>query len=190
MLRELAEVASALLHADSALRRPESNAKMTMPADTVRPDSAATIAGSMPGLATPAADAMLELLLVSRREHAVYNSVGQHLPALRRRRPFNPAYMNPADAERIGVVDDATVLIESATGSIRAVVQCAPDVRQGVVSLAHGFEPTTGEGRAASTAALIDDANGYDPISGLPRMSAVPVRVRKAAAATPITTSE
>ena len=147
MLRELAEVESALPHADSGLRRPELDSIGTKPADPTAPDLRVNLSGPAPGSTTRAADATLELLLVSRREHAVYNSVGQHLPALRRRRPFNPAYMNPADAARIGVADDATVVIESAAGSIRAVVQCAPDVRQGVVSLAHGFEPTTG-GRA------------------------------------------
>ena len=45
----------------------------------------------------------LELLLVSRREHATYNSVGHALPALLRRRPYNPAYLNPDDARRLGV---------------------------------------------------------------------------------------
>jgi hypothetical protein len=43
------------------------------------------------------------------------------------------------------------------------------------VSIAHGFEP-------ASTAALVDDEHGYEPLSGLPRMSAVPVVVRAATA--------
>ena len=47
--------------------------------------------------------AAVELLLVSRREHAIYNSVGHALPALRRRRPYNPAYLNPDDARRLGV---------------------------------------------------------------------------------------
>jgi anaerobic selenocysteine-containing dehydrogenase len=123
----------------------------------------------------------VELLLVSRREHAVYNSVGQQLPALRRRRPFNPAYLNPADAERIGVEDGDTILIESTCGAVRAVLQSAPDVREGVVSLAHGFESSDGEGQGACTARLVDDANDYDAISGQPRMSAIPVRVRRAA---------
>ena len=125
----------------------------------------------------------LELLLVSRREHAVYNSVGQQLPALRRRRPFNPAYLHPDDAARVGLADGDTILIESAVGAVRAVLQFAADVRPGVVSLAHGFEQRNGDGRGASTSALVDDAHDFDPISGLPRMSAIPVRVSKAAQA-------
>jgi len=124
----------------------------------------------------------LSLLLTTRREHAVYNSVGHHLPALRRRRPFNPAYLNPADARRLGAVDGTAIVIESSVGAVTAVLQCAPDVREGVVSIAHGFEAGTGDGRGASTAALIDDERDFEPLSGLPRMSAVPVRVRRAGA--------
>ena len=72
-------------------------------------------------------------------------------------------------------------MIEPAIGAVHAVLQCAPDVREGVVSLAHGFEATDDEGRGASSSVLVDDASDYDALSGLPRMSAVPVRVRTAA---------
>ncbi|MCX7051802.1 MAG: molybdopterin-dependent oxidoreductase [Proteobacteria bacterium] len=121
----------------------------------------------------------LRLLLVSRREHALYNSVAHDLPALRRRLPHNPAHLNPQDAARLGIVDGAIVEIESAVGGIRAVAHLAPDVREGVVSIAHGFA-------GACTAALIDDATDYEALSGLPRMSALPVTVRPATA-TPTT---
>jgi hypothetical protein len=49
-----------------------------------------------------------------------------------------------------------------------------------VVSLAHGFEAGQGDPRAANAAVLVDDVEGSDPLSGLPRMSAIPVRVRRA----------
>jgi anaerobic selenocysteine-containing dehydrogenase len=119
-----------------------------------------------------------ELLLVSRREHAVYNSVAHHLPALRRRRPFNPAYMNPADAARLGLEDGCKVTLQTRVGTIDAIVQCAPDVRAGVVSMAHGFDAEAGEGHA-TTSALVDDERDYEAITGLPRMSAIPVRVTR-----------
>ncbi len=124
----------------------------------------------------------LRLLMVSRREHALYNSVAHDLPALRRRLPHNPAHLNPVDAARLGVVDGATVEIASSVGRIHAVVHLAADVREGVVSIAHGFAD-------ACTAALIDDATDYEALSGLPRMSAVPVTVRPAIAAPARTTA-
>jgi anaerobic selenocysteine-containing dehydrogenase len=133
----------------------------------------AAIAAQAPGLADG-----LSLSLVSRREHATYNSVGHALPALRRRRPFNPAYLNPEDARRIGAREGSLLEIESAVGRLQAIAQPADDVREGVVSLAHGFEAGQGDARAANVAELVDDVTGSDPLSGLPRMSAIPVTVR------------
>ncbi len=49
--------------------------------------------------------------------------------------------------------------------------------------MAHGFDPLAGAGRNGSTAALVDDEKDYEPLSGLPLMSAIPVRVRGADAA-------
>ena len=134
------------------------------------------VAAPVTGLA---ADGGIELLLVSRREHAVYNSVAHHLPALRRRRPFNPAYVNPVDAQRLGLEDGDAIEIESSVGRVNAILQRAPDVREGVVSMAHGFDPLAGAGLSASTAALVDDERDYEPLSGLPRMSAIPVWLRR-----------
>ncbi|MGB7903828.1 MAG: molybdopterin-dependent oxidoreductase [Steroidobacteraceae bacterium] len=151
------------------------SARLTSPAAAARAGASLPAAG-------PAVDGAVELLLVSRREHAVYNSVAHHLPALRRRRPFNPAYVNPADARRLGLEDGGAIEIESSAGRVNAVLQFAPDVREGVVSMAHGFDPLAGAGQGASTAALVDDENDYEPLSGLPRMSAIPVRLRRRAA--------
>ena len=112
-------------------------------------------------------------LLVTRREHAVYNSVGQRLPALRKRLSHNPAYVHPEDADALGLLDDMPIEIESRHGRTRARVRLADDIRRGVISLAHGFED-------ANPAALIDDASSFDALSGLPRMSAIPVRILRA----------
>jgi anaerobic selenocysteine-containing dehydrogenase len=116
------------------------------------------------------ADPEYPWLLITRREHAVYNSVGQHLPALRKRLSHNPLYVHPEDADTLGLTDDMTVEVESRHGRTRAQVRRAQDIRRGVMALAHGFE-------GANPAALIDDASDYDRLSGLPRMSAIPVRI-------------
>ncbi len=124
------------------------------------------------------------LLLVSRREHAVYNSVAHHLPALRRRRPFNPAYVNPADAQRLGARgrqrDRDRILGGSpCTRHCNSPRTCArASCRWRMVSTA-----LAGAGQGASTSALVDDEHDYEPLSGLPRMSAIPVQVRRAATA-------
>lgn len=126
------------------------------------------------------------LLLTSRREHAVYNSVGHALPALARKRPFNPVYLSPADAAALGVDTGDRVELETASGCVPGIAEVADDLREGVVSVAHGFPNRATEDGFAGTAVaeLLDDAVGYDRISGLPVMSAVPVVVRAASRAT------
>lgn len=154
------------------------------------PDMLAELDGIGAGLAAaaPAVPAgttteELQLLLVSRREHAVYNSVGHHLPALAAKRPYNPVYLNPEDAAQLGVDAGARVEISNTIGCETGMVAIDATLRPGVVSVAHGF-PGAAQGesltfRGTSTAALIDDTQGYDAHSGLPRMSAVPVTVRR-----------
>lgn len=126
--------------------------------------------------------ASISLLLVTRREHAVYNSVAHHLPALAARRPYNPVYMNIDDAEQLGVVDGQEIELSSAQGNVVGLVALDNTLRRGVCALAHGF-PGGAQSRSeafcgTSVAVLIDDSKDYDAHSGLPRMSAIPVEVR------------
>ena len=121
----------------------------------------------------------LDLLLVSRRQHGVYNSVGHSLPALAKKVPFNPIFMNPDDAAKLGVKNGDTVQLATARATVSGTVEVASDVRRGVVSVAHGFPNSRSidgkPGQAGtSTSALLNDEIEYDPISGLPVMSAVP----------------
>jgi len=122
--------------------------------------------------------------LISRRLREVCNSVGRELPSLRAKRPYNPAFMHPDDLAALGVRDGETVEIESARARVRAIVEASPDVRPGVISMAHAWGSAPGEdddarGAGTSTARLIDNASGYDPISGIPVQSAIPVNVRR-----------
>jgi hypothetical protein len=49
--------------------------------------------------------------------------------------------------------------------------------------MAHGFDAGGADGSpTASTAALVDDERDWEPLSGLPRMSGIPVRVTRVAA--------
>ncbi len=121
----------------------------------------------------------LEMLLVSRREHSVYNSVGHRLPALQKKRPYNPAYINPNDARQLGVVDGDKISIRTELSAEQAIVEIEDAIRAGVVSISHAFpnSATQMNGNGTSTSALIDDTQHYDRFSGMPRMSAIPVSV-------------
>jgi hypothetical protein len=63
------------------------------------------------------------------------------------------------------------------------VAQATTDVRPGVVSMAHarGGEPAD-DGRVrtigSSTARLVSVERDFEPVSGIPRQSAIPVNVR------------
>jgi len=121
--------------------------------------------------------------LVSRRMLEVYNSTGDRLPGLRRRYPYNPAFMHPGDLERLGVRPGDVVRIDSAHDFIYGVVESTTDVLPGVVSMAHarGGEPERDDevrARGSTTGRLVSVERDFEPISGIPRQSAIPVNVR------------
>ena len=121
--------------------------------------------------------------LVSRRLKHVVNSLGRELPALAAVGTTNPAYLHPDDADSLGVADGDLVLIESPHGSITGVAIGAPDVKQGVVSMAHSWGGASTDddvrGHGVPTNRLVANDAGYDPITGMAVQSAIPVRLSR-----------
>ncbi len=122
--------------------------------------------------------------LVSRRMNDVYNSSGRDIPRLVRNHRYNPAYMNPDDIEALGLHDGDVVEIASDHAKILGIVEAAPDIRPGVVSMAHAFGDAPEHDEdvfyiGSNTGRLTDVERNYDPITGMPRMSAIPVNVRR-----------
>lgn len=122
--------------------------------------------------------------LVSRRLPDVYNSNGLEMASLRRRHPTNPAYMNPDDCAELGFADGDIIEIDSGHAQILGVVEAAPDVRRGVISMAHGWGDVPkwdAEVRTigANTGRLTANDRDFDRVTGLPLMSAIPVNVRR-----------
>ena len=125
--------------------------------------------------------------LISRRLRHVYNSTGQDLGELRKKGSTNPAFMNPADLEDLGVEAGEIVEIESRHAAILGVAQAADDVPSGVVSMAHAWgdpamDPKEVREIGSSTNRLISNEQEFDPITGMARQSAIPVNVRAAPA--------
>jgi anaerobic selenocysteine-containing dehydrogenase len=117
--------------------------------------------------------------LISRRMWEYHNSWGQDIHTLRERIPVNPAFMNPDDLVMLGVADGSSIRIVSAAGGVEAQAREAPELRRGVVSMAHcwGGALDSDPGAVGSnTNRLVDHA---DPglFIGMPRMSAIGVRV-------------
>jgi len=130
----------------------------------------------------PAADDG-DFRLITRRMPHVFNSHGRPLPRLMRARSYNPAFMNPADLEKLGLAAGDLVEIRSRHGRIVGVVERDPDVRSGVVSMAHAFGEVPGVdadprevGANTGRLASLDESDRY---SAIPRMSAIPVEIRR-----------
>lgn len=120
--------------------------------------------------------------LVSRRLKHVLNSLGTELPGLAAKGTTNHAYMNPDDMAEIGIADGGLLEITSPRASLHAVVASAPDVRRGVISMAHSWGGSTLTDEkvrdiGSPTNRLVSVDQGYDRITGMVVQSAIPVRV-------------
>ncbi len=127
-------------------------------------------------------------LLSTRRMRNFYNSIGLHLAGTRKRNPYNPAFLNPADLTGLGLADGDRVVITSDHASIEAIVESDPAVRCGVVSMAVAWGGLPGEDldpahHGSSTNMLITTDRNVDPLNAMPRMSAIPVNVTRSATA-------
>jgi anaerobic selenocysteine-containing dehydrogenase len=122
--------------------------------------------------------------LISRRLADVYNSSGRDIPRLVRRAAHNPAFMHPQELSRLGVARGDVIEIASSRASILGIAEPDPSVRPGLVSMAHSFGDSPDRDAdfrtiGSNTGRLSDVTQDYDPYSGIPRMSAIPVRVRR-----------
>lgn len=117
-----------------------------------------------------------------RRSRQVLNTTYRNLPQIRRRMPYNPVWIHPDDLAALGVEAGATATIRSAHGEVRAVLEPDPSMRQGVVSMSHGWGGLPGNEvyryHGASTNDLVpDDDLNVEPINGMPWFSALPVDI-------------
>jgi anaerobic selenocysteine-containing dehydrogenase len=124
--------------------------------------------------------------LICRRLNHVYNSSGQELPAMQKRGTTNSAYMNPEDLTALGIKSGDLIEISSDASSIVGVAEATEELKPGVISMAHAYgggPEVDGKVRewGSSTNRLVDASKNYDPISGMPRQSGIPVNVRPAA---------
>jgi anaerobic selenocysteine-containing dehydrogenase len=107
-----------------------------------------------------------ELSLIVRRQARRMNSGVSSKPEA----PY--ALINPVDADAAGVVDGSMVMVTSATGSIRTVARVADTIREGAVSMNHGF--------AETNVSQLTSENDVDPLSGMVRQSGIPVSIAPA----------
>jgi anaerobic selenocysteine-containing dehydrogenase len=123
--------------------------------------------------------------MVSRRMSNTFNSVGTDIEALTRRYGTNPAFLHPDDLAREGLARGDLVRVSSAHGELEAVAWPDPDLRPGLVSMCHcwGSLPdgaTDVRKTGSNVGLLISVEEDCARFSGIPLMSAIPVRVARA----------
>jgi anaerobic selenocysteine-containing dehydrogenase len=124
------------------------------------------------------------LLLVGRRDLRSNNSWMHNLEPLVKGRNRCTLQIHPADAQRLRLQAGAPARIESAVGAVEAEVEVTDIVREGVVSLPHGWgHDRPGTQMAVATAHagvnsnVLTDPGPLDPLSGTARLNGIPVTV-------------
>jgi hypothetical protein len=118
-------------------------------------------------------------LLSSRRMRELFCSTGRHFSEVKKRRPYNPAFLAPEDMAEMQLKDGDRIWVSSEFASVEAIAQTDESLRPGVVSMAHGFGglPEDDFDGQACVNALIDSRNHVEPINAMPRMSGIPVNI-------------
>lgn len=130
-------------------------------------------------LARRGTNADYPLLLIPRRIQNVTNG-SVRLEPRRLKVLTNPAFLHPDELRTRGLAPGDLAEVRSRHGVIEVIVEADPDLRRGVLAIAHGFGRAPGEagdtrhhGANVNRLTRLDD--NYDRFSGMPRMGAIPV---------------
>lgn len=121
--------------------------------------------------------------LVTRRMMHVHNSA-YNVDAINGREAFNPLFMHPTDLEKLDAATGDFLRIRSPYSSMEAIARADGSLRPGVVAMSHNFGGIPNdEGQAhkigSNVNQLIDGGAVFDPYTGMPKMSAIPVALER-----------
>lgn len=123
------------------------------------------------------------LMLLSRRANNFMNSVGQTLPSLHRGVRHNLIHMHPDDIALLGLETGEIVAVRSQTGTMFGAVVADRTLRAGTVSTFLGFaqlpEDEAGTGALTGSVSALIGLEHHDRLTGMPLMSAIPIRVER-----------
>ena len=124
------------------------------------------------------------MLLVGRRHLRSNNSWLHNLPKLATGRARCTLELNPADAERLGLLDGALARVRSRTGEIEIPVEISDTIMPGVVSAPHGWghdQPGAKLGVASARPGVnsnrLANVDDLDPLSGNAVLNGISVTV-------------
>jgi anaerobic selenocysteine-containing dehydrogenase len=126
-----------------------------------------------------------ELLLIGRREVRTNNSWMHNLPSLVSGRERCLLFVHPEDAQRAGLLDGESAVLESRVHSGEVRVRVTDEMRPGVVSLPHGWghAPSAPWQRVAGAHAGVSvndwtDEQVVESVAGQSILNGVPVPLR------------
>lgn len=127
-------------------------------------------------------DIAYPLRLICRRANNFMNSVGPEIPVLAGGEALPPAGLHPEDLAALGLAEGEVVRIRSRHGHMRARAWADASLRPGLVSVVHGFGaaatvPGADPSLAEASVNRLVGLDERDPVSGIPRMTGIPVAV-------------
>jgi anaerobic selenocysteine-containing dehydrogenase len=121
-----------------------------------------------------------QLVLIGRRQLRSNNSWMHNLPALVKGKDRCTVWVNPDDAERLGLADGGSARVSSASGELVVPVEVTDEIMPGVISIPHGWghdAPGVRMGVAAEHAGVnsnllapvdVDVPSGNAVLNGIP----------------------
>lgn len=125
------------------------------------------------------------LLMIGRRQVRSHNSWTQNSLRLVKGKNRCTVQLNPVDAARLGIEDEASVIVEGRVGSVEMAAEVTDEMAPGVVSIPQGWGQKNGKigiARDVGTISINDltDDSRIDPVSGNAAFNGVPVAVKLA----------
>ncbi len=129
-----------------------------------------------------------QLRLITKRHVKTHNSWTHNFEEfVEGSRQTNYLYMHPADAERIGLAEKDLADVSSETATVRLPIRLLADLMPGTVALPHGWgHQRSGQHVASKTRGVnvnilaADGPDQIEPLSGMARLTGIPVEVRPA----------
>jgi anaerobic selenocysteine-containing dehydrogenase len=122
-------------------------------------------------------------LMTTRRLRDFFNSTGTELTEIRKRTPYNAAYLNGLEMGGLGIIEGDLIELTSSHGRTTFIAARDDNLRDGVVATTHGWGSLPDANvdlHAAGTCVnlLIDDTDHVETINAMPHFSGVPVDIR------------
>jgi anaerobic selenocysteine-containing dehydrogenase len=126
-------------------------------------------------------------VLIGRRHLRSNNSWMHNVSVLVKGKPRCTAQLHPDDAAALGLADGDDAIVRSRVGEVRVPVEVTDGIRQGVVSIPHGWghdlegvQLAVAGAHAGVNSNLLADETLFDPISGNAVLNGIPVDVQRA----------